>query len=111
MREQLHHGEDIVKTGIEVPSQSNKDAQHMHKDCQGGSINVDSSDPSPAATIADQELESQPSVGEAIQNGSCNDVKKTGGFHPQFDLPVNSAGMFLSLSPRYVKDECEYFVL
>ncbi|KAJ1376952.1 Myb-like domain [Sesbania bispinosa] len=100
VREQLHHGEDIAKTvshtaGTEVLSQSclnNKEGQHLHKDCQGVSINVDSRDLCPAATIVDQELEkSQPSVREAIQNDVCKGMNTSGEHQPQFDLPVNSA--------------------
>ncbi|XP_015961867.1 uncharacterized protein LOC107485842 [Arachis duranensis] len=92
--EQLHHGEDIDKTGTIAiePGQScliQKDAEHMHKDCEGVSINVDSSDPCPTTT-ADQELESEPSVREAMRNGTCDDAEKTGGLR-EFDLLVDSS--------------------
>lgn len=106
MREQLHHGEDTVKTdshmaGTEVPSQScliHKEAQHLHKDCQGVSINVDSGDLCHAATTAGEELErSQPLLKEAIQNVPWNGMKKSGGHQPQFDLPANSAGIICHL--------------
>lgn len=86
--EQLHPGEDIVKTdnhvaGTEVPSQSSlvhKEVQHLDKDCQGISIIDDSRDLCPGSTTADQELEEfQPSVK---------------GHQPQSsDLPPNSAGI------------------
>lgn len=107
VREQLHHGEDIVKNdshmaGTEVPSQScliDKEAQHLHKDCQGVSVDVDSKDLCPAATTAIQELEeSQPFVKEAIQNVPSNDLKKSGGDQPQFDKPANSAGIIWQLA-------------
>ncbi|CAI8584641.1 unnamed protein product [Vicia faba] len=84
--EQLHHGEDIVKTdthmaGTEVPSQSSlvhKEVQHLEKDCQGISIIDDSRDLCPGSATANQELEEfQPSVK---------------GHQPQSsDLPPNSA--------------------
>ncbi|CAL5192751.1 unnamed protein product [Lathyrus oleraceus] len=99
--EQLHHGEDIVKTnshmaGTEVPSQSSlvhKEVLHLDKDCQGISIIIDSRDLCPGSATADQELEEfQPSVKQAIQNVMCNDMKKSGGHQPQSsDLPPNFA--------------------
>lgn len=106
--EQLHHGEDIVKTnshmaGTEVPSQSSlvhKEVLHLDKDCQGISIIIDSRDLCPGSATADQELEEfQPSVKEAIQNVMCNDMKKSGGHQPQSsDLPPNFAGIIGHLS-------------
>ncbi|XP_061360153.1 uncharacterized protein LOC133304177 isoform X2 [Gastrolobium bilobum] len=86
VREQLHHGEDIVKTlshtaVTEVPRQCcliHKDAQFLHKDFQGVSIKVDSRDPGPAATTTDQEPEkSQLSVREAIQNVNDESAEHT----------------------------------
>lgn len=97
VREQLHHGEDTVKTdshmaGTEVLSQScliHKEAQHLHKDCQGVSINVDSGDLCSAVTTAGQEPErSQPSLKQAIQNVP---------HPPQFDLLANSSGIISHL--------------
>ncbi|MED6111113.1 hypothetical protein PIB30_049557 [Stylosanthes scabra] len=67
--EQLHDGDDIDKTGTIAtePSQScliQKDAEHMHKDCEGVCINV--------TTTADQDPESEPSVRDAMQNGGLH---------------------------------------
>lgn len=95
---QIHHEEDIAKAvspraGQEVPSQSSridKKAQHLPKDCEGVSSNIDSRDPCPAITISDEELQgSQPFVGDAFQNFLCNDINKIGG---HFDMPVISTG-------------------
>ncbi|XP_020234763.1 uncharacterized protein LOC109814687 [Cajanus cajan] len=100
MREQLCHGEDMVKNVPHTdttgePSHSfliQKEDQHPHKDCQGISIKVDSGDLYPAATTADQDLEkSQLLACEVIGNVRCNDMMKIGEHQPQFDLPVNSA--------------------
>ncbi|TKY65377.1 CHROMATIN REMODELING 4 [Spatholobus suberectus] len=99
-REQLGHGKDIVKDASHTdrtgePSHScltHKEDQYLCKDCQGVSMKVDSTDPYPAATTTDQELEkSQLLVCEAIENVLCNDMTKIGEHQPQFDLPVNSA--------------------
>ncbi|MED6158497.1 hypothetical protein PIB30_033316 [Stylosanthes scabra] len=67
--EQLHDGDDIDKTGTIAtePSQScliQKDAEHMHKDCEGVCINV--------TTTADQDPESEPSVRDAMENGALH---------------------------------------
>ncbi|MCH94896.1 hypothetical protein A2U01_0015865, partial [Trifolium medium] len=81
--------------GTEVPSQSSliqKEAEHLNKDCQGISINVDSRNLCPASTTADQEVEEfQPFAKEATENDLCNDMKKSGGHQPQFDQSTKSA--------------------
>ncbi|KAL2330211.1 hypothetical protein Fmac_017792 [Flemingia macrophylla] len=100
MREQLCHGEDMVKNAPHIdmtgePSHScliQKEDQHLDKDYQVVSVKVDFGDPYPAATTADQELEkSQLMACEVVESVLCNDMIKIGEHQPQFDLPVNSA--------------------
>jgi hypothetical protein len=109
--EQLHQGEDMVKSdtqmdGTEVPSQSSlihKEAEHLDKDCQGISINVDSINLCPASTTADQEVkEFQPSAKEATENDLCNDMKESVGHQPQFDQSAKSAGITGHLEPGWI---------
>ncbi|KAE9589664.1 hypothetical protein Lal_00000086 [Lupinus albus] len=86
--EQLHHEEGMAKdvsprAGQEVPSQSSwvdKKAQHVPKDSEGVSYNVDFRDPCLSITIADEKLEeSRPFVGDNTQNFVSNDISKIRG--------------------------------
>ncbi|CAL0321052.1 unnamed protein product [Lupinus luteus] len=86
--EQLHHGEDLAKdvsprAGQEIPRQSSwvdKKAQHLPKDSEGVSLNVDFRDPCLSITIADEKLEeSQPFLGDNTQNFLSDGVREIRG--------------------------------
>ncbi|XP_019453062.1 PREDICTED: uncharacterized protein LOC109354790 isoform X2 [Lupinus angustifolius] len=104
--EQLHHGEDMAKdvsprAGQELPSQSSwvdKKAEHLPKDCEGVSSNVDFRDPCLAITISDEKLEeSQPFVGDNTQNFPSNGAREIRGHLDQHVISAEECTVDLEL--------------